>query len=68
MPVFSQVSDAEQINTDASSMEDSVSAPAALLIPGYREPVSQISPTVAGVDSDLKTGHKRQAGDIQLVF
>lgn len=68
MPVFSRVLDAEQINTDASNMEDSVSAPAALLLPGYREPVSQISPTVVGVDSDLKNKHKRQARDIQLVF
>lgn len=68
MPVLSQVSDAEQINTDVSNMEDSVSAPAVLLIPGYREPVSQTSPTVVGVDSDLKYEHKRQARGMQLVF
>lgn len=68
MLVFSQVLAAEQTNTDASNMEDSVSAPVALLIPDYREPVNQISPTVAGVDSDLKNEHKRQVRDKPLVF
>ncbi|OBS63643.1 hypothetical protein A6R68_07818, partial [Neotoma lepida] len=58
--VFSQVLDAEQINTDASNRADSVSAPAALLTPDNREPVNQISPTVARADSDLKNEHKRQ--------
>ncbi|ERE87320.1 alpha-defensin 14-like protein [Cricetulus griseus] len=59
--VFSQVLDAEQTNTDASSMEDSVSAPVALPIPGNREPVNQISPTAVGVDNNLKNEHQRQS-------
>lgn len=47
-------------------MEDSVSAPAAHLIPNYKEHVNQISPTVAGVDSGLKNGHKGQARDCKI--
>lgn len=66
MLAFSQVLDEEQINTDASNMEDSVSAPAARLIPNYREPVNQTSPTVVRADSGLKNGHKGGARDCKI--